>query len=216
MSETLAFIVTLSLLVVIADFIYRAFTRSAPLLPRALVVVGALSVAYALAPSAVQTKDGLDETAAIVLCYFAMVLGMVAQVLLRAGGTRQQDVRARLDDVSDADFCLAHRLHPSSDPYLGGGNRRCVYPSEADGVPRCLPERFFLEEFLRAAKERPECARARRRAGTGASLSVVIGESYFCDWRADRADLKVGSYCLPGCRGSIGPYRLASIKVRRI
>lgn len=79
MSATLAFIIKLSLLAVVADFIYRAVTRSAPLLPRALVVLCALAVAYALAPSAVQTRDGLDETAAIVLCYLAMVLGMAAQ-----------------------------------------------------------------------------------------------------------------------------------------
>ena len=34
---------------------------------------------YAFAPAVVETKDGLDEAAAIVVCYLSMVLGMVAQ-----------------------------------------------------------------------------------------------------------------------------------------
>ena len=79
MSETLDVIVKLSLIVVAADFVYRAFTRTAPLLPRAFVIVGALSAVYALAPGTVETRAGLDETAAIVLCYLSMLLGMIAQ-----------------------------------------------------------------------------------------------------------------------------------------
>ena len=128
MSETLAFIVTLSLLVVIVDFIYRAFTRSAPLLPRALVVVGALSVAYALAPSAVQTKDGLDETAAIVLCYLAMVLGMVAQYFFaqaeRGNKTFELDWMTFLMPIFASPIVFIPLLTLTSEVAMGGAFTR--------------------------------------------------------------------------------------------
>jgi hypothetical protein len=68
-----------SLVVVGAEFMYRVVTRSAPLLPRAVVAVALLWVAYAVTPAAVEEKAALDETAAIVFCYLSMVLGMVAQ-----------------------------------------------------------------------------------------------------------------------------------------
>jgi hypothetical protein len=79
MSEYLDLIVKLSLAVVVVEFMYRVVTRSASLLPRALMAVGLAYVAYALVPSVVETKDGLDETASIVFCYLSMVFGMIAQ-----------------------------------------------------------------------------------------------------------------------------------------
>jgi hypothetical protein len=79
MSESLDLIVKLSLIVVVVEFVYRMVTRSASLLPRALVATGLAYVAYGLLPAVVETKDGLDETASIVFCYLSMVLGMVAQ-----------------------------------------------------------------------------------------------------------------------------------------
>ena len=79
MSEHVDLIVKMSLALMVADFMYRALTRSAPLLPRALAIAGALGIVYALAPSAVQTRGGIDEAASIVFCYVSMVLGMIAQ-----------------------------------------------------------------------------------------------------------------------------------------
>ena len=79
MSEHVDLIVKMSLALMVADFMYRALTRSAPLLPRALAIAGALGIVYALAPSAVQTRGGIDEAASIAFCYVSMVLGMIAQ-----------------------------------------------------------------------------------------------------------------------------------------
>ena len=68
----------LSLAAVAAELLYRLVTRSAPL-PRRVLALAAGVGLYALAPAVVQTKDGLDEAAAIVVCYLSMVLGMMAQ-----------------------------------------------------------------------------------------------------------------------------------------
>jgi len=78
MPADLDLIVKLSLAAVAAELLYRLVTRSAPL-PRRALALGAGACLYAFAPAVVQTKDGLDEAVAIVICYLSMVLGMAAQ-----------------------------------------------------------------------------------------------------------------------------------------
>ena len=79
MSDLLALILTVSLALLIVDLVYRAFTRSAALLPSALVEIAACWVVYAVAPGAMQTRGPGDEIVAIVICYASMVLGMMAE-----------------------------------------------------------------------------------------------------------------------------------------
>ena len=79
MSHTLAAILTVSLVLLVLELAYRAVTKRGGLLPRALVVLGAGWVVYALAPRALQTRGASDEIVAIAFCYLSMVLGMMAE-----------------------------------------------------------------------------------------------------------------------------------------
>ena len=79
MSDLLALILAVSLALLAVELAYRAFRRRTDLLPRALVVLAAGWVVYALAPKALQTRGSADEIVAIVFCYLAMVLGMMAE-----------------------------------------------------------------------------------------------------------------------------------------
>ena len=67
-----------SLAVMIAELAYRVFTTRVRLLPRAVAIVVAGLVVYALSPRSVETR-GISETASIVFCYASMVLGMIAE-----------------------------------------------------------------------------------------------------------------------------------------
>ena len=79
MSDLLAVILVCSLALLVLELAYRAATRRGGLLPRTLIVLAACWVVYALAPTAVQTRGASDEIVAIVICYFSMVLGMMAE-----------------------------------------------------------------------------------------------------------------------------------------
>jgi hypothetical protein len=79
MSDLFAFILTVSLSLLVLDLAYRVFRRGSRLLPTALVVLAAGWVVYALAPDAMQTRGATDEIVAIVICYASMVLGMMAE-----------------------------------------------------------------------------------------------------------------------------------------
>ena len=79
MSETLTFVLTGSLAMMVGEFIYRVVTRRAGLLPRALAIVAGGAVVYLLAPGPVEKMGALDQTASVVLCYAAMLLGMMAE-----------------------------------------------------------------------------------------------------------------------------------------
>jgi cyanate permease len=79
MSDLLAAILTLSLVLLVADLAYRVFTKRAALLPGTLVVLVAGWVVYALAPKALQTRGSSDEIISIVFCYASMVFGMMAE-----------------------------------------------------------------------------------------------------------------------------------------
>lgn len=128
MSESLDLIVKASLAVVGADFLYRVLTRSAPLLPRAVVAFGLLFVAYALAPAAVEEKAALDETAAIVFCYLSMVLGMVAQYFYvqaeRGGRTFEFDWMTFLMPIFASPIVFIPLLTLTSEVAIGGAFTR--------------------------------------------------------------------------------------------
>jgi len=79
MSGLLAVILTVSLALLVVHLIYRVFTKSAAVLPSALVVLVACWVVYALAPRAMQTRGPGDEIVSIVFCYASMVFGMMAE-----------------------------------------------------------------------------------------------------------------------------------------
>ena len=79
MSDLLALILTTSLTSLVAVLVYRVFTKRSAPLPGALVIAGAVSVVYAVAPSVVQTRGSSHEMVSIAFCYAAMMLGMVAE-----------------------------------------------------------------------------------------------------------------------------------------
>jgi hypothetical protein len=79
MSDLLALILTVSLTLLVAVLVHRVFTKRTAALPGALVMAGAVSIVYAIAPSAVQTRASSDEMASIGFCYAAMMLGMIAE-----------------------------------------------------------------------------------------------------------------------------------------
>jgi cyanate permease len=79
MSETLTLVLTVSLVVMAGELVYRLFTRSARLLPRLLALAAAFAIVRLLAPGAVQTRGSVDEAAAIAFCYASMLLGMMAE-----------------------------------------------------------------------------------------------------------------------------------------
>ena len=79
MSDLLAVILVLSLALLVLELAFRAFTKRGRLLPRALIVLAAGWVVYAVAPRAMQTRGTSDEIVAIVICYLSMVFGMMAE-----------------------------------------------------------------------------------------------------------------------------------------
>ena len=79
MSDLLALILTASLTLLVAVIVYRVFTKRTAALPGTLVMAGAVSVVYAIAPSVVQARGSSDEMVSIAFCYAAMMLGMVAE-----------------------------------------------------------------------------------------------------------------------------------------
>ena len=79
MSGLLALILTVSLALLVIHLIYRVFTKSAAVVPSALVVLVACWVVYAVAPRSMQTRGPGDEIVSIVFCYASMVLGMMAE-----------------------------------------------------------------------------------------------------------------------------------------
>lgn len=79
MSDLLAVILVASLVLLVIELAYRAFTKRGGLLPRTLIVLAAGWVVFAVAPRAVQTRGASDEIVAIVICYLSMVFGMMAE-----------------------------------------------------------------------------------------------------------------------------------------
>ena len=79
MSGSLALILTVSLGLLVVHLIYRVFTKSAAVLPSALVVLVACWVVYAVAPRSMQTRGPGDEIVSIIFCYASMVFGMMAE-----------------------------------------------------------------------------------------------------------------------------------------
>ena len=81
MSETLRFVLMASLGLIAVEFIYRVITRGEWLLPRAVALAVGAGIVYALAPGRADQMGSAAEAAAVVVCYGAMVLGMVAEHL---------------------------------------------------------------------------------------------------------------------------------------
>jgi hypothetical protein len=81
MSDVAAFILIASAAILAIELLYRIGIRDkdARLLPRAIVVLGAAYLAYDLRPAPVEQMGTLDQAAAIVFCYGAMLLGMAAE-----------------------------------------------------------------------------------------------------------------------------------------
>jgi hypothetical protein len=79
MSDLLAVILIVSVVMLVVELAYRAFTKAGGLLPRTLIVLAAGWIVYAVAPRAVQTRGASDEIVAIAICYLSMVIGMMAE-----------------------------------------------------------------------------------------------------------------------------------------
>jgi ABC-type glycerol-3-phosphate transport system permease component len=81
MSPTLFFLLIASLVGLIGVVAYRDFTRpeGARLWPTGLLAVLAAATWWLARPDGLETKGGSDVGVAVVLCYLAMLFGMVAQ-----------------------------------------------------------------------------------------------------------------------------------------
>jgi hypothetical protein len=79
MASTFWWVLVFSVAFMAGELIYRIVTGSARRLPRVVVLALAGFVVYALAPAPVEKMGSLDETASIVFCYAAMLLGMMAE-----------------------------------------------------------------------------------------------------------------------------------------
>jgi len=97
MSSTLFYLLTASLAGVVAGAAYRDFRRGhARVWPTVLLALGAAAVWLAARPQQLETKGGSDVSVAVVLCYGAMLLGMVAQYGYAQGERRQRRFRFEL------------------------------------------------------------------------------------------------------------------------
>jgi len=79
MSDLLAVILVVSLVLLVVELAYRVFTKRGGLLPRTLIVLASGWIVYAVAPGAMQTRGASDEIVAIAICYLSMVFGMMAE-----------------------------------------------------------------------------------------------------------------------------------------
>jgi drug/metabolite transporter (DMT)-like permease len=81
MQRELAIILTASTICLVVTLAYRDIMRRRPRRFLPTVVLGGLALSvYAFAfPDSIETKGSVDETAAIVFCYLAMVSGMIAE-----------------------------------------------------------------------------------------------------------------------------------------
>ena len=100
MSSTLFSLLTASLIGVVAGAAYRDFRGGrARVWPTLLLALGAAAVWLMARPQQqLETKGGSDVGVAVVLCYGAMLLGMVAQYGYAQGERRQR--RFRFEPVS--------------------------------------------------------------------------------------------------------------------
>lgn len=91
MSGWVSLVLVVSLVGLIAELIYRALTRTGRLGPRMAAVLLAVGVLAFVQPSSVATMGAEDDVAPLVLCYVAMILGMLAEngyAQAERGGTR--------------------------------------------------------------------------------------------------------------------------------
>jgi hypothetical protein len=81
MSGALALILAASLLGLIVGlcYLYASRKRAGRLVPAVLLVAMAVGVYHMTAPDSLETKGPVEETVAVMFCYFAMVLGMFAE-----------------------------------------------------------------------------------------------------------------------------------------
>ena len=97
MSSTLFLLLTVSLAGLVAGAAYRDFVRGpARIWPTVLIALGATAVWFAARPHGLETKGDSDVSVAVVLCYLAMLLGMVAQYGYAQGERRQRRFRFEL------------------------------------------------------------------------------------------------------------------------
>ena len=83
-----------SLALLVAEFGYRVVTMKPGLLSRALVIVAGAALVYAVVPGRVDQMGGVDESAALILSYAAMLAGMLAE---HGYGRIERNERLRLD-----------------------------------------------------------------------------------------------------------------------
>jgi len=82
MSQTLALILTGSLAAFVGVLVYWMITYRLTLVRTlSLLTLGATSIAVVawLSPTQVATRASIDDTAAVIFCYFSMLLGMTAE-----------------------------------------------------------------------------------------------------------------------------------------
>jgi len=81
MSATLAFVLSVSLAAIAGELLYRIATkdREARLVPRVITLLAAGAILFLLRPSQVDKMGSIAETASMIICYAAMLLGMAAE-----------------------------------------------------------------------------------------------------------------------------------------
>jgi hypothetical protein len=128
MSDVLAVVLAVSLVLLVCELAYRACMKRGDLLPRAVVVLAAGWVVYALAPKAVQTRGTSDEIVAIVICYLSMVCGMMAEygyVQAERGKKRLEfDVMSFLMPIFASPIVFIPLLTLTSEVAIGGAFTR--------------------------------------------------------------------------------------------
>lgn len=97
MSATLAFVLSISLAAIAGELLYRIATkdRGARLVPRVITLLAAASILFLLRPNQVDKMGSVAETASMIICYAAMLLGMAAEY-----GYAIADRRARGETAS--------------------------------------------------------------------------------------------------------------------
>ena len=81
MSATLAFVLSISLAAMAGELLYRIAMkdREARLVPRVITLLAAATILFLLRPSQVDKMGSIAETASMIICYAAMLLGMAAE-----------------------------------------------------------------------------------------------------------------------------------------
>jgi hypothetical protein len=79
MGSGLANILTVSVIAMSGELVYRLITRRGRILPRLAALAVAIGITWWLAPGPVEKMGSTADTVTVIVCYLAMLLGMMAE-----------------------------------------------------------------------------------------------------------------------------------------